>query len=134
MSREYKILISSGDFFPRTYRGIRTGENYIDKTISVSGDINENDLLAFASRVAITSYAERAEMQREGKVSGSMKENITNAFILDAHGLEDFVYGIPGDNFIKGITATIPFEKDKEPIIEVYSSEDIKRFDVIRSR
>ena len=63
-----------------------------------------------------------------------MKENITNAFILDADGLSDYANGVPGSCFIKGITTTIPYGSSGEPIIDVFSADDKKRMEIVRSK
>lgn len=129
MNKDYTILVSVGGFVNNTFFALREGENCINKEVKISGDINNKDLLAMASRLAISTYAEKQKQEDASR----MKENIANAFVVNPNGIEDYGVGIPMDNFESAVSITMPLSKEDEPILEVLTTEQLKELEVNRN-
>ncbi len=133
MNKDYTILVSVGGFVNNTFFALREGENCINKEVKISGDIDSKDLLSIASRLAISTYVEKLNQEKQDLEKGVMKENIANAFVVNPNGIDDYEVGIPMDNFENAVSITMPLSKEDKPTVEVLTKEQLKEFEVKRN-
>ena len=110
MENKYDIKISCGGHFYPTLTHVYMDGEKMDKEIHISGDISLAEVQSIASNLAVSTYYEKLNAQKENRQLGMMPDGVANAFIVSNEGL------------VCGVSANL---EGKEPSFKVYDKEAI---------